>query len=409
MAKKKTTKTAKPKLAEGRAPAKKQPKTKKAAAAKKKPAKPTAKRTQTQAKPKKRAGPKVSKPKATKKNKSTNQKEVIDMSQLVQQQPSLSTVMDSPDSLLHWFTVYLKTMVDPDSNTFKAKRDDIQRFLGFFHGKAKSFDCDKWTPSITQAYVRWLPKQKAKNPRGGETDRNLAPSTCARNLDTLRHAARWIHRQREFLTGIPFKKRDKIEVQEPGWQGLTDTNVVRLRSAAEQLIAIQTRSSQRPRRNYAQLILGLHTGLRVEEINGLDLSHYQGKHLKNVHRTKSSKFQDFFLDTNVREVLNDYIEAERGREPGPLFTSKTGGRLDQSNVYRALQGIAKQANTTLPDEEKIKIHPHLLRHTFLKRVATKEDIRAAREVSGLNSDKYLWRYVKVTEEEVERAVTGLYD
>lgn len=34
---------------------------------------------------------------------------------------------------------------------------------------------------------------------------------------------------------------------------------------------------------------------------------------------------------------------------------------------------------------------------------------AAREVSGLNSDKYLWRSVKVTEEEVEKAVTGLYD
>jgi len=331
------------------------------------------------------------------------------MSQLVQEQPTLAVVMDSPDSLIHWFTVYLKTMVDPDSNTFKAKRDDIQRFLGFFHGKAKSFDCDKWTPSITKAYVRWLPKQKAKNPRGGETDRCLAPSTCARNLDTLRHAARWIHRQREFLTGVPFDKRDAIKVEEPGWQGLTDTDITRLKSAAEQLIAIQTRSTQRPRRNYAQLILGLHTGLRVEEINSLELSQYQGKHLKNVHRTKSGKFQNFFLDTNVREVLDVYIETERGSEPGPLFTSKTGGRLDQSNVYRALQAIAKQANTTLDEDEQIKIHPHLLRHTFLKRVAAKEDIRAAREVSGLNSDKYLWRYVKVTEEEVEKAVTGLYD
>ena len=331
------------------------------------------------------------------------------MSQLIDKQPGIAAVVESPDSLLHWFTVYLKTMVDPDSNTFRAKRDDIQRFLAFFHGKARSFDCDKWTPSITKAYVRWLPKQKARNPRGGETERTLAPSTCARNLDTLRHAARWIHRQREFITGLPFDKRDVIKVEEPGWQGLSDTDITRLRSAAEQLIAIQSRSSQRPRRNYAQLILGLHTGLRVEEINGLDLAHYQGKHLKNVHRTKSGKFQDFFLDAPAREALNDYIETERGTEPGPLFTSKAGGRLNQSNVYRALKQIATQANTTLPPEEQIKIHPHLLRHTFLKRVAAKEDIRAAREVSGLNSDKYLWRYIKVTQEEVEKAVTGLYD
>ena len=154
---------------------------------------------------------------------------------------------------------------------------------------------------------------------------------------------------------------------------------------------------------------GLHTGLRVEELNGLELSQYQGKHLKNVHRTKSDKFQTFFLDKPVREAIDDYIEHERGDQAGPLFTSKTGEKLDQSNIYRALQRIAAHANATLPEEEYIKIHPHLLRHTFLKRVATKEDIRAAREVSGLKSDKYLWRYTKMTDEEVERAVTGLYD
>ena len=32
-----------------------------------------------------------------------------------------------------------------------------------------------------------------------------------------------------------------------------------------------------------------------------------------------------------------------------------------------------------------------------------------REVSGLKSDKYLWRYTKLTDEQVEQAVTGLYD
>ena len=143
--------------------------------------------------------------------------------------------------------------------------------------------------------------------------------------------------------------------------------------------------------------------------NGLNLSQYQGKHLKNVHRTKSGKYQDFFLDRPVREALDRYIEIERGGHPGPLFLSKSGKRLNQSDVYVALQRIAAHASATLPADKQIRIHPHLLRHTFLRRVTDKEDIRAAREVSGLKSDKYLWRYTKLTGEQVERAVTGLYD
>jgi len=333
----------------------------------------------------------------------------LDVTALVQSTPGIAAVVDDPDSLLHWFGQYLKVNVDPESNTFKAKRDDLQRFLGFFHDKHKCFDCDKWTPSITKAYIRWLPKQKARNPRGKPTDRRLAPSTCARNVDTLRHAARWVHRQRPFPVGIPFDRRDTIEVEEPGWQGLTDTDITRLKSAAEQLVAIQTKKSQRPRRNYALLLVGLHTGLRVEELNSLELSQYHGKHLRNVHRTKNGRFQNFFLDKSVRETLDEYIREERGRETGYLFWSKSGKKLAQSDVYEAFKRIAAQANATLPSEEHIQIHPHLLRHTFLRAVTDKGDIRAAREVSGLKTDKYLWRYTKLTEEQVEKAVTGLYD
>jgi integrase/recombinase XerD len=375
---------------------------------------PTGKRAEVKDPAKKKSRPKVSKKRATKKQGSArapaNQMEVIGMQQLVESQPSLAAVIDTGnDSLVHWFTVYLKSMVDPDSNTFRAKRDDIQRFLAYFHDKHRSFECDKWTPSITKGYIKWLSKQRAKNQRGEETKRKLAPSTCARNLDTLRTAARWIHRQREFVAGLPFGKRDVIKVDEPDWQGLTGTDIIRLCSAAEQLVAIQTKSMQRPRRNYALFLVGINTGLRVEEIASLELSQYQGKHLKDVYRTKNKKYQTFFLDAPVREILDAYIEVERGNAAGALFASKTGEMLDQKAIYQALKSIAQQANSTLPKDEQIKIHPHLMRHTFLRRVTDKSDIRAARRVSGLNSDKYLWRYVQVTEEEAQKTLTGLHD
>ena len=111
----------------------------------------------------------------------------------------------------------------------------------------------------------------------------------------------------------------------------------------------------------------------------------------------------------MRSALDDYIKHERGGKAGPLFLSKSGKRLSQSDVYVALQRIAAHANAALPEEEQIKIHPHLLRHTFLRQVTDKKDIRIARAVSGLKSDKYLWRYTQLTQEQEEKALTGLYD
>ena len=334
-----------------------------------------------------------------------------DLQALVQSVSGLAEVLEEPGNLAHWLSEYMKSEVDRDSNTWRAKLQDIERFLSFFFDKHRCYDVDKWTPSITTAYVKWLPKQKARNPRGGVTERNLAPSTCARNLDTLKRAAKWIHRQREFQRGIPFNKRHVIEVEEPDWQGLTSLDLTRLTSAAEQLVAIQKRKTQRPRRNLSYFILGIHTGLRVEELNALDISQYQGKHLKNVHRTKSGKWQSFFLEKDVREALDDYIQRERGDGPGILFQSHTGRQLAQSNIYTALKRIAAHANSTLPEDEHINIHPHLLRHTFLRAVTdhNEGDIRATREVSGLKSDKYLFRYIKLSPEQVRERTTGIYD
>lgn len=334
-----------------------------------------------------------------------------DLKSLVQSGSGIAEVLDDPGNLAHWLSEYMKSEVDRDSNTWRAKLQDIERFLGFFFERHCCYDIDKWTPSITTAYVKWLPKQRARNPRGGLTDRNLAPATCARNLDTLKRAAKWIHRQREFQRGVPFTKRHVIEVEEPDWQGLTAIDLTRLTSAAEQLVAIQTRATQRPRRNLAYFILGIHTGLRVEELNALELSQYQGKHLKNVHRTKSGKWQSFFLEKDVREALDEYIEHERGDGPGILLQSHTGNKLAQSNIYAALKRIAAQANSTLPPDEQINIHPHLLRHTFLRAVTdhNQGDIRATRAVSGLKSDKYLFRYIKLSDDEVRKRTTGIYD
>ena len=68
-----------------------------------------------------------------------------------------------------------------------------------------------------------------------------------------------------------------------------------------------------------------------------------------------------------------------------------------------------QAISRLPAAEQIDIHPHLLRHTQLRKVAREKGIEAAMELSGNKSERYIWRYIQVSEDEMAEALTDLWD
>jgi integrase/recombinase XerD len=59
----------------------------------------------------------------------------------------------------------------------------------------------------------------------------------------------------------------------------------------------------------------------------------------------------------------------------------------------ASSAVAAQANAHLPEDEKIDVSPHVLRHTFLRKLAETKGVHYAREASGYQSDRYIWRYV----------------
>ena len=162
-------------------------------------------------------------------------------------------------------------------------------------------------------------------------------------------------------------------------------------------------------RDYAILRVLLHSALRVNEFVSLQLSQYKGKHLVNISRKGGVVTAKIFLDQPAREALDAYIEESRGRKAGPFFLSKNGKRLTQQAVYDILQRIAAHANSKLSADKHIEIHPHLLRHTQLRKVAREKGIEAAMELSGHKSERYIWRYIQASEDEMEEALTDLWD
>jgi integrase/recombinase XerD len=301
------------------------------------------------------------------------------------------------ENLAAWFGLYLTVEERPESNTFQAKKRDLQAFLDYFRQVSLSNNPDHWTPSVTKAFQKSL----------GRGDERKKPSTINRVLATLRHCSTWIGRQRPFLAGDPCKGVSDLRLDEPSWKGLSDIEVTRLRSAGEQLLKLKPAKHQQAVRDYALFLVLLHTGLRVSELLALNLDQYEGKHFCGVERKGNKVSSQVFLPKEAREALDRYLDV-RDREPGPLFQSRSGERLQRQNVDDALKVLANQANAQLAEHQRIRLSAHILRHTMLRKVAEKFGVQHAMEAAGHTSSNYIWRYIKPCDEEKEKALEELF-
>jgi integrase/recombinase XerD len=150
----------------------------------------------------------------------------------------------------------------------------------------------------------------------------------------------------------------------------------------------------------------LGTGLRISELLALDRRQFSGRGFVNVCR-KGTHLQRFVpVQKQHREVLEVWLN-ERGETPGPLFPTRTGKALNRQEAFAIIQRIARQANAHLPSEEHIRVSPHILRHTLLRKVANEKGVHYAMELSGHRSDRYIWRYVKPDAQSLADAIDEL--
>ena len=319
--------------------------------------------------------------------------------EIVPADATASELLPSADreDLVAWFNLYMGIEGSAGSdNTLAAKKADLEVFLGYLGRVAGITHPDGWTRSVTQAFLKHLERVGGKS-----------PSTINRVLATLKHAAKWIHRNRPFLAGNPCARIGELQTEAPEWKGLTDVEITRLRSAAEQRLHLKRRRTEQPLRDFAVFMVLLHTALRISELLALRLDQFEGKHFLNVKRKGRIVSRKVFVAKDAREVLDRYLEEERSAKSLFLFCTSTGKPIDRQAVDRNLKRIAAQANAHLPPEEHMKLSAHVLRHTLLRKAANKHGVHYAKELSGHASDRYIWRYVQPSDEEKERAVEEL--
>jgi integrase/recombinase XerD len=112
------------------------------------------------------------------------------------------------------------------------------------------------------------------------------------------------------------------------------------------------------------------------------------------------------VQRDARAVLDEWLK-QRGDAPGPLFPTRSHRRLSRREAALIMQRIAGQANANRPEKEQIQVTPHVLRHTFLRKLAEGKGVHYAREASGHQSDRYIWRDVKPDQQTLAEAIDEL--
>jgi integrase/recombinase XerD len=294
-------------------------------------------------------------------------------------------------------TLYLATEVAGTSHaTLDAKRRDLQRFLAFYQQLYGHDRPEDWFVSVTKAFLKHLRGQR------------LAQASLVRIYATVRHFARWLDRKFPglFPLGCPTDGVKPPAEPTADWKGLTRLEELRLLNAVQTLRVRRGPGTNQGLRNHALLAALLGSGLRVSEVLNLERDQYTGKAFIHV-QAKGGVMRDVVpLHRDARQVLDEWLQARQDDAPA-LFLTRTGRNLSRREAYGIIRRVAAQANAHLPEDEKIEVSPHVLRHTFLRKLAESKGVHYAREASGHQSDRYIWRYVKPDQQTLADAVDEL--
>jgi len=139
-------------------------------------------------------------------------------------------------------------------------------------------------------------------------------------------------------------------------------------------------------RDRAILELFYATGLRASELAGLRVSDVNFELGFVRARGKGFKERIVPMGAKASESLKAYLSRVRERQggrldaEGPLFRSRTGGRLGREAIFRRVRKAASRAGLIK------RVSPHTLRHSFASHlVAGGADLRSVQEMLGHSS------------------------
>ena len=219
--------------------------------------------------------------------------------------------------------------------------------------------------------------------------------SIARKLSVLRTLFRWLNR-RGIADHDPLPARGSFK---------TDSHLPRFLSQDEsaKLVTSPDPTSDKGIRDRALLELIYAAGLRVSEVNGLDLDKVN-LHTRELRVTgKGSKERVVLIGPPARDAIRTYVQQVRPNVAsadagGALFVNRFGERLSQRSIQKIVRSYAAHAGLGS------QVHTHTLRHSFATHMLEGgADLRVVQELLGHSSPATTQVYTHVTQREARRA------
>ena len=219
--------------------------------------------------------------------------------------------------------------------------------------------------------------------------------SVARKLSALRSLFRWLNRE-GIAEHDPLPPRGSFKV---------DSRLPRFLSQDEASTLMETPDTTTDKgiRDRALLELIYAAGLRVSEVNGLNLDSVNLSTRELRVTGKGSKERVALIGETARDALDAYVNRVRPSlasddADGALFVNRYGKRLSQRSIQKAVRGYATRGGLGS------QVHTHTLRHSFATHLLEGgADLRVVQDLLGHASPATTQVYTHVTGAEARRA------
>jgi integrase/recombinase XerD len=267
------------------------------------------------------------------------------------------------EDALREFLAYLRYECGLSHNTVAAYRRDITHLFTYLAARGIS-ELDDLDETILAAHFR------------RRLEDGIAPRSVARAISAVRMFLRFL-----VVEGKLGENRARWIDTPKTWHRLpcvlNEQDVDRLIRCP---LAVP---ASFPRRDYAILETFYATGARVSEVCDLTFARLRADVGLIQISGKGGRDRLVPVHRQAIEAIEEYRQTERPAlvgsrdDPGHVFLSQNGKKLDRENVWRLVRRYARLAGITA------RVTPHVLRHSFATHLLTRgADLRVVQELLG---------------------------